>query len=217
VLTVSPKSPGVLLRGFGENTSITFPSWKAIFLVCGLLTSVCGFGLLYFLPDSPITAKWLSQEERRLAVERLRANQQGIGSKVFKWYQVREAFTDIRVRTIPNHLGNGTGVQVQANCCTSTDIFDFPILRDMYNPLRRHNGLLHTTHSRIRLFLRRHGTVQHARRCYANYYEPRPPTSHIGALEDAAPALPSSTAIQPSPPAREYSSAWRGNKHCCHL
>ncbi|KAL2219446.1 major facilitator superfamily domain-containing protein, partial [Thermoascus aurantiacus ATCC 26904] len=89
-----------ITRGFGGNTSITFPSWKAIFLVCGLLTSVCGFGLLYFLPDSPITAKWLSQEERRLAVERLRANQQGIGSKVFKWYQVREAFTDIRTYLI---------------------------------------------------------------------------------------------------------------------
>ncbi|KAL2008684.1 hypothetical protein VTN00DRAFT_6878 [Thermoascus crustaceus] len=85
-----------IARGFRENVSITFPSWKAIFLVCGLLTSLYGFGLLYFLPDSPINARWLSREERRLAVERLRANQQGIGSRVLKWYQVREAFTDIR-------------------------------------------------------------------------------------------------------------------------
>ncbi|EHK96713.1 putative Uncharacterized transporter [Glarea lozoyensis 74030] len=89
-----------IARGFRENTSITFEAWKALFIIFGLTTSLFGVGMFFFLADSPITAKWLSDEERRLAVERLRGNQQGLGSRVFKWYQVKETFTDIRTYLI---------------------------------------------------------------------------------------------------------------------
>jgi MFS transporter, ACS family, allantoate permease len=47
---------------------------------------------------SVVTAKFFSEEEKTLAVERFRENYQGIGSHQFKWYQVREAFSDMRVR-----------------------------------------------------------------------------------------------------------------------
>lgn len=50
-----------------------------------------------FLPDSPVTAKGLSMREKRIAVERLRENQTGVENKHFKWYQVREAFLDIKL------------------------------------------------------------------------------------------------------------------------
>lgn len=84
-------------RGFEESSHISFSAWKALFVITGLATSVYGLALFVFLPESPITAAWLSKEERHIAVERLRGNQQGIGSKVFKWYQFREAFADVRV------------------------------------------------------------------------------------------------------------------------
>lgn len=87
-------------RGFQENSHISFSAWKALFLITGLATSVYGLALFSFLPESPITAAWLSKEERHIAVERLRGNQQGIGSKVFKWYQFREAFADVRTYLI---------------------------------------------------------------------------------------------------------------------
>ena len=83
-------------RGFEEG-HYSFASWKAIFLIPGLITGVYGMFMLYFMADSPITARWLTDEEKHVAVERLRGNQQGIGSRVFKWYQIREVFTDIRV------------------------------------------------------------------------------------------------------------------------
>ncbi|KAL4809421.1 major facilitator superfamily domain-containing protein [Aspergillus unguis] len=86
-------------RGFEEG-GYSFASWKAIFLVTGLLTAVYGMFMVYFLPDSPVAARWLNEEEKRIAIERLRGNQQGIGSKVFKWGQFREAFTDIRTYLI---------------------------------------------------------------------------------------------------------------------
>ena len=46
------------------------------------------------MPDSPLNAWLLSKDERRLAIERIRGNQQDIGNKRLKWYQFNEAFTD---------------------------------------------------------------------------------------------------------------------------
>ena len=41
-----------------------------------------------------MNARWLRSGDRLLAIERVRVNQQGIGNKHFKWYQMKEALTD---------------------------------------------------------------------------------------------------------------------------
>ena len=46
------------------------------------------------MPDNQLNARWLSIDDRRLAIERIRVNQQGIGNKHFKMYQLKEALTD---------------------------------------------------------------------------------------------------------------------------
>lgn len=46
-------------------------------------------GLLFFL-----FIPWLSKSDRELAIERVRVNQQGIGTKKFKMKQLKEAWTD---------------------------------------------------------------------------------------------------------------------------
>lgn len=46
------------------------------------------------MPDNQLNARWLNKTDRRLAVERVRANNQGIGNKHFKMYQLKEAFLD---------------------------------------------------------------------------------------------------------------------------
>lgn len=55
-----------------------------------------GVGIIFLLtmPDNQLNARWLSAEDRVLAVERIRINQQGVGNKHFKWYQCREALLD---------------------------------------------------------------------------------------------------------------------------
>lgn len=68
--------------------------WRAIFLFLGLLTIVVGGLIFVFLPDNQLNARWLTKEERILAVERVRVNQQGIGNKKFKIHQFKEAFAD---------------------------------------------------------------------------------------------------------------------------
>lgn len=55
---------------------------------------VAGGFIFVFLPDNQLNARWLSKEDRVLAVERVRVNQQGIGNKKFKMHQFREAFED---------------------------------------------------------------------------------------------------------------------------
>ena len=46
------------------------------------------------MPDNQLNARWLSKGDRRLAIERVRVNQQGIGNKHFKMYQFKEALLD---------------------------------------------------------------------------------------------------------------------------
>ena len=48
------------------------------------------------MPDSPMEAKYLSEREKLVAVERLRANQMGVASRKWKWEHVKETFMDIK-------------------------------------------------------------------------------------------------------------------------
>lgn len=50
--------------------------------------------LRFFLPDSPATAKFLEGPDRVIAIERLRDNNMGTETKVWKWYQFWETFRD---------------------------------------------------------------------------------------------------------------------------
>jgi predicted MFS family arabinose efflux permease len=78
------------------NIKGSLPSWKYEFLIIGALCCIWGIVIFVFLPDSPVTAKILSRDEKRMAVQRLRENQTGIENKHFKWSQVRETFLDIK-------------------------------------------------------------------------------------------------------------------------
>lgn len=68
--------------------------WKIVFLLYGLLTIAVGIVFLFLMPDNQLNARWLSPNDRRLAIERVRINQQGIGNKHFKMYQIKEAMLD---------------------------------------------------------------------------------------------------------------------------
>ena len=79
--------------GSREHGSAIEP-WKTVFLVTGLLTMLLGVIFFFIVPDNQLNARWLKQEDRLLAVSRVQENQQGIGNKHFKWYQVKEAMLD---------------------------------------------------------------------------------------------------------------------------
>ena len=88
---------GCLAYGIARGTSIhpaSIAPWKIVFLVTGLLTVAVGIVFLFVMPDNQLNARWLSKDDRRLCVERVRVNQQGIGNKHFKLYQLKEALVD---------------------------------------------------------------------------------------------------------------------------
>lgn len=88
---------GVVAYGIAKGTEAhpaAIEGWKIVFLLTGLLTAVIGVIFLFTVPDNQLNARWLNKEDRILAIERIRVNQQGVGNKHFKWYQLREALAD---------------------------------------------------------------------------------------------------------------------------
>lgn len=48
------------------------------------------------MPDSPVEAKFLNEHDKLLAVERLRANQMGVVSTIWKWDHAIESLLDLK-------------------------------------------------------------------------------------------------------------------------
>jgi MFS family permease len=86
---------GALNYGFAQITSGGLKRWQYIYLLAGSLTFL--FGLLCFaMPNSPVSAWFLTKEERFAAVERLRHGQTGVRCTKFKVYQLKEAILDVK-------------------------------------------------------------------------------------------------------------------------
>jgi MFS family permease len=82
--------------GLGHIETDDMYKYQIIFLFCGLLTVLYGFVVLVFMPDSPMSAKYLTDRERVIATQRLRANQMGVKSGIWKWDQVWKTFLDLK-------------------------------------------------------------------------------------------------------------------------
>jgi len=67
-----------------------------VFLIFGAITIVWAFVLFYWLPDHPLNARFLSDEDRRKAVIRVQENMTGIKNNEFKVTQVIEALLDVK-------------------------------------------------------------------------------------------------------------------------
>ncbi|OLN83434.1 putative transporter C417.10-like protein 4 [Colletotrichum chlorophyti] len=82
--------------GLGHIESESLFKYQIIFLFCGLLTVTYSIIVLILMPDSPMSAKYLTDREKVIAVERLRANQMGIQAGVWRWDHVLETFLDLK-------------------------------------------------------------------------------------------------------------------------
>jgi hypothetical protein len=70
--------------------------WKIIFILLGGLAIIVGLCVLLWMPDSPVHAHRLSEEERIAALERVRDDQAGTQNEEIKRDQIVEALTDVR-------------------------------------------------------------------------------------------------------------------------
>lgn len=89
---------------------LPFLQW--LFLIYAIITITWAVLLYFFLPDSPTSAKFLSQKERDGAIERIKVNQTGGVNHKIRWDQVWEAVTDYKIWMLfffqlANNIPNG--------------------------------------------------------------------------------------------------------------
>ena len=70
--------------------------WQWLYIACTLLTIASLILFYLFFPDNPMTAWFLTEEEKLQVVKRVRVNQNGIETKVWKKHQFIEAITDAK-------------------------------------------------------------------------------------------------------------------------
>lgn len=80
--------------------------WQYIYVLAGGLTFLFGIWC-FFLPNSPLTAWFLSAEERVVAIERLRQGQTGVKNQTIKTGQIKEALLDAKVWLVALTMASG--------------------------------------------------------------------------------------------------------------
>ena len=79
-----------LSYGLGHIPSETLHSWQIIFLFVGLVTIITAPFVYWKLDNDIPSARFLTEDEKPKAIERLRANQTGTGSREFKLSHIWE-------------------------------------------------------------------------------------------------------------------------------
>ncbi|KAL8958508.1 MAG: hypothetical protein Q9193_004452, partial [Seirophora villosa] len=87
---------GALNYAFAQITGGTLRRWQYIYLLAGALTVLYGC-LCFLIPNSAVSAWFLTEEERVIAVERLRKGQTGVRCQTLKWSQLKESILDVKI------------------------------------------------------------------------------------------------------------------------
>lgn len=80
----------------GKNSDSSISSWRVMVLCVGASSLLFGLLMFFFMSDSPLSAKFLSHEEKVISIQRLKDNQQGVGNHKFKKEQFIETLLDYR-------------------------------------------------------------------------------------------------------------------------
>ncbi|KIK65345.1 hypothetical protein GYMLUDRAFT_347657 [Collybiopsis luxurians FD-317 M1] len=103
---------GFIAYGVSFSEDAHLAPYKIIYILLGALAIIVGLSVLIWMPDSPVEARFLTEEERIAALERVRNDQGGVANKKIKKAQIFEAFTDVRtwlvvVTTLMTSIPNG--------------------------------------------------------------------------------------------------------------
>ncbi|KAI9659347.1 MAG: hypothetical protein M1821_001605 [Bathelium mastoideum] len=94
------------------STHAMLTGWRIMFLTLGLVTLIFALSILMFLPDTPMQARFLSNEEKVALLKHIKVNQTGVEGKRFILSQFTEALRDFQIWalfiiTILNGSGGG--------------------------------------------------------------------------------------------------------------
>lgn len=86
---------GAISYGFQHVApGASLAGWRIMFVVLGVLTVVIGLSVIALMPDTPMKASWLSDNEKVALLKHVSVNQTGIESRKFRPRQILEALCD---------------------------------------------------------------------------------------------------------------------------
>lgn len=88
---------GAVSYGFQQVKNSDFQGWRVMFVVLGAVTAVIGIVTALIIPDSPMTARFLSETEKTALLKHVSVNKTGIQNKHFKAKHLLEAVTDLQI------------------------------------------------------------------------------------------------------------------------
>ncbi|KAK7422786.1 hypothetical protein QQX98_001346 [Neonectria punicea] len=80
----------------GASIDSHMKPYQIIFLFFGAITVGVAFLMFFWMPDSPTEARFLSDEDKVIAIERLRNNQMGVMSREWRSSHVLETVKDLK-------------------------------------------------------------------------------------------------------------------------
>ncbi|KAL9090731.1 MAG: hypothetical protein Q9165_005219 [Trypethelium subeluteriae] len=94
---------GQIIGGFASwafqhvNKTASLAGWRIMFLTLGLCTFVFALVLFLLLPDTPMQARFLTDQEKVAIIKHVKVNQTGIEGKHFIPQQLIEAIFDVQI------------------------------------------------------------------------------------------------------------------------
>ncbi|KAF2147957.1 allantoate permease [Myriangium duriaei CBS 260.36] len=88
---------GIQSYGFLHVHHPSFSGWRIMFVVMGCITVVVGFFTLFFVPETPMKAKYLANHEKAALLRHIAANRTGVSNTRFVAAQVIELLLDIQI------------------------------------------------------------------------------------------------------------------------
>ncbi|KAL5324935.1 hypothetical protein ACEPPN_006056 [Leptodophora sp. 'Broadleaf-Isolate-01'] len=88
---------GILAFGIAKMDGVGgYQGWRWIFILEGLLTVIVALAAYFFIHNYPLTAPFLSPDERAFIHARLKSSSDATNTEEFSWSNVRAALTDYK-------------------------------------------------------------------------------------------------------------------------
>jgi hypothetical protein len=88
---------GLVSFGFQYIGPSGLAGWRIMFIVLGAVTLIIGALTAWILPDSPMSAKFLTEAEKLALLHHISENRTGVQNKHFKASQIVELLLDPQI------------------------------------------------------------------------------------------------------------------------
>jgi MFS family permease len=88
---------GLVSFGFQHVGNAPIEGWRIMFIVLGIVSVIIGSATFVFLPDTPMKARFLSDDEKVTLLKHVSVNQTGIQNSTFRAAEIKEAVCDVQL------------------------------------------------------------------------------------------------------------------------